>query len=152
MEVVALRAEHIDSKAGLIRVVEGKGGKSRDVMLDPMLLRALRRHWKAEGLRGPWLFPARAPRGGWHNRPVGRGQATKAFGRAVLAANIERSKRITLHGLRHAFATHLLEDGVDPFTLQVLLGHERLETTARYAQVRTDRIRATQSPLQKLWR
>lgn len=152
MEVVALRAEHIDSKAGLIRVVDGKGGKNRDVMLDPLLLAALRRHWKAEAVPGPWLFPARASRaGGWLDRPVSRGQASRVFRRAQQAAKIVRSKHITLHGLRHAFATHLLEDGVDPITLQVLLGHERIETTTRYAHVRTDRIRATPSPLQKLW-
>ena len=67
---------------------------------------------------------------------------------ALLAAGIGR--RITLHGLRHAFATHLLEDGVDLYTLQQLLGHDRLETTTRYTLVRTDRIRATPSPLAKL--
>lgn len=149
MEVARLRVEHIDGKAGLLRVVEGKGKKDREVMLDPTLLLALRRHWRTHGLRGPWLFPARGVRGGWQDRPVNLGQASKAFAEAVVAAKIGR--RITLHGLRHAFATHLLEDGVDLVTLQVLLGHERIETTTRYTLVRTDRIRATASPLRKLW-
>jgi len=150
MEVAALRVEHIDSKAGLIRVVGGKGGKSREVMLDPTLLAALRRHWRAEGLPGPWLFPARGARGcGWQDHPVGLDQASAAFAEAVVRARIGR--RVTLHGLRHAFATHLLEDGVDLHTLQVLLGHENIETTTMYLRVRTDRIRATRSPLRQLW-
>jgi integrase len=149
MEVAHLRVEHIDAKTGLLRVVEGKGGKSREVMLDPTLLAALRRHWRQHGLPGPWLFPARGLRGGWQDDPVNLGQASKAFAEAVKAAKIGR--RITLHGLRHAFATHLLEDGVDLYTLQMLLGHDRIETTTRYTLVRTDRIRATRSPLRSLW-
>lgn len=148
MEVAHLRVEHIDAKAGLLRVVEGKGGKNREVMLDPTLLAALRRHWKQQALRGPWLFPARG-RHGWQDHCVNLGQASKAFAEAVKAAKIGR--RITLHGLRHAFATHLLEDGVDLYTLQMLLGHDRIETTTRYTLVRQDRIRATRSPLRSLW-
>jgi integrase len=149
MEVANLRVEHIDAKAGLLRVVGGKGGKNREVMLDPTLYAALRRHWRQQGLRGPWLFPARASSGGWQDHPVHLGQASRAFGEAVNAAKIGR--RITLHGLRHAFATHLLEDGVDLYTLQLLLGHDRIETTTRYTLVRTDRIRSTRSPLRSLW-
>jgi integrase len=147
MEVAALRAQDIDSKARLIRVAKGKGGKTREVMLDPILLGTLRSQWRIHRLPGPWLFPARA-RHGWADHPVNLGQASAAFRKAVIDAGIGR--RVTLHGLRHAFATHLLEDGVDLYTLQQLLGHDRLETTTRYTLVRTDRIRGTPSPLSKL--
>ena len=147
MEVAALRAQDLDARSGLIRVACGKGGKAREVMLDPDLLATLRQHWREHRLPGPWLFPARGPNG-WADHPVHLGQASAAFRQALLAAGIGR--RVTLHGLRHAFATHLLEDGVDLYTLQQLLGHDRLETTTRYTQVRTDRIRATPSPLSKL--
>lgn len=147
MEVAALRATDIDSRSGLIRVACGKGGKPREVMLDPALLTALRDHWRHHRLPGPWLFPARAGKG-WADHPVDLGQASASFQAALVAAKI--SRRVTLHGLRHAFATHLLEDGVDLYTLQQLLGHDRLATTTRYLLVRTDRIRATPSPLAKL--
>lgn len=147
MEVAALRAQDLDARSGLIRVACGKGGKAREVMLDPDLLATLRQHWREQRLPGPWLFPARGPNG-WADHPVHLGQASAAFRQALLAAGIGR--RVTLHGLRHAFATHLLEDGVDLYTLQQLLGHDRLETTTRYTLVRTDRIRATPSPLAKL--
>ena len=147
MEVTALRARDIDSRSGLIRVACGKGGKAREVMLDPGLLATLRAHWRHHRLPGPWLFPARA-RGGWADHPVHRTRASEAFHTALVTANIGR--RVTLHGLRHAFATHLLEDGVDLCTLQHLLGHDHIETTSRYTLVRTDRIRATPSPLAKL--
>jgi integrase len=148
MEVAALRAEDIDRKAGLIRVAHGKGDKKREVMLDPELYQQLREHWRRHVLPGPWLFPARQ-RGGWSDHPVNLGQASAAFREAADAAGITRC-RVTLHSLRSAFATHLFEDGVDIFTIQQLLGHERLETTGRYAIVRTDRIRGTPSPLSKL--
>lgn len=147
MEVAALQATDIDAKSGLLRVARGKGGKTREVMLDPGLLAVLRTHWRTQKLPGPWLFPARARRG-WADHAVDLGQASGAFQSALTAAKIGR--RITLHGLRHAFATHLLEDGVDLCTLQQLLGHDRMETTTLYTQVRTDRIRATPSPLAKL--
>jgi site-specific recombinase XerD len=147
MEVAALRVPDIDATSGLLRVACGKGGKAREVMLDPELLATLRQHWRHHRLPGPWLFPARAGTG-WADHPVGLGQASQAFHEALLAAKIGR--RITLHGLRHAFATHLLEDGVDLYTLQQLLGHDRIETTTRYTLVRTDRIRKTPSPLAKL--
>lgn len=147
MEVAALRAPDIDARSGLIRVQHGKGDKPREVMLDPTLLTTLRAHWRSQRLTGPWLFPARS-RSGWTDHPVDLGQASAAFKAALATARIGRP--VTLHGLRHAFATHLLEDGVDLYTLQRLLGHDRIETTTRYTQVRTDRIRATPSPLAKL--
>lgn len=147
MEVAALQTPDIDARSGLIRVRHGKGDKAREVMLDPTLLATLRAHWRSQNLTGAWLFPART-RSGWKDHPVGLGQASAAFKAAVAAAKIGRPT--TLHGLRHAFATHLFEDGVDLYTLQQLLGHDRIETTTRYTQVRTDRIRATPSPLAKL--
>lgn len=146
-EVLNLQAADIDAAAGLTRVTRGKGDKPRVVMLDPTLLMALRQHWRFQGLPGPWLFPARAI-GSWANRPADLRKASAAFREAVAKTGIGR--RVTLHGLRHAFATHLLEDGVDLHTIQRLLGHEDIATTTRYAQVRTDRIRATPSPLAKL--
>jgi len=146
-ELVRLRACDIDGAAGLLRVQRGKGGKSRVVMLDPGLLATLRAHWRLHRLPGPWLFPARA-NGAWQDRPADLRKASASFRQAADAAGIER--RVTLHGLRHAFATHLLEDGVDLLTIQRLLGHADVATTAVYAQVRTDRIRATKSPLANL--
>jgi site-specific recombinase XerD len=148
MEVAALRIGDIDSRAGLLRVVAGKGDKAREVMLDPVLLERLRAHWRREGLRGPRLFPAQTRFGGWADHAVDLRLASAAFREAADKAALTR--RMTLRSLRTAFATHLLEDGVDIFTLQQLLGHEQLETTARYAVVRTDRIRSTPSPLAKL--
>lgn len=147
MEVAALRVSDIDSRSGLIRVVRGKGGKPRAVMLDPALLTTLREHWRHHGLRGPWLFPARVG-GGWADRPIELWRASSAFKAAYAATKTER--RMTLHGLRHSFATHLLEDGVDLHTIQCLLGHADIATTTTYARVRLDRIRATPSPLAKL--
>lgn len=139
MEVAALRAADVDSASGLLRVAHGKGDKPRLVPLEPALLATLRTHWGRERLPGPWLFPARS-RTGWADHPVNLRLASDAFRRARLAARIERP--VTLHGLRHAFATHHLEAGVDLHTLQVLLGHEDIETTSRYTRVRTDRIRS----------
>ena len=147
MEVAALQIQDIDAAAGLIRVRCGKGGKARLVMLDPELHATLREHWRLHRLPGPWLFPGRAA-WGWSGLPVALREATQTFHKTAIAAGI--SRRVTLHGLRHAYATHSLEDGVDLATLQQILGHEHLETTVRYTQVRTDRIRSTPSPLAKL--
>jgi site-specific recombinase XerD len=146
-EVLHLRAPDIDAQAGLVRVTRGKGGKPRTVMLDPGLLATLRRHWRFHALPGPWLFPQRVF-GAWVDRPADERKASAAFHHAAVGANIGR--RVTLHGLRHSFATHLLEGGVDLHTIQRLLGHEDIATTARYAHVRLDRIRATPSPLATL--
>lgn len=151
MEVAALKAEDIDARSGLIRARCTKGGGAREVMLDRGLLVTLRQHWRHHRLPGPWLFPAREGKGegkGWADRPVNLRQASAAFREAIEAAGITRP--IRLHGLRHAFATHLLEDGVDLCTLQRLLGHSDIATTSLYTQVRTDRIRATPSPLVNL--
>ena len=148
MEVAALRAQDIDSRSGLIRVAHGKGDKAREVMLDPELLVQLREHWRSLALPGPWLFPAQTKFGGWADHPVALDRASEAFREARIAAKITRP--LSLRSLRSAFATHLIEDGTDVFTLQRLLGHEDLDTTRKYTEVRTDRIRATPSPLSKL--
>jgi integrase/recombinase XerD len=151
-EVLNLRAGDIDARSGLLRVPCGKGGKAREVMLDPGLLATLRKHWLNHHLPGPWLFPAHTPgpstRGAWTDHPADVRRASAAFQQAVVTAQIGR--RATLHSLRHSFATHLLEDGVDLHTIQCLLGHADIATTTVYTQVRTDRIRATPSPLAKL--
>lgn len=144
MEVVALRSGNIDSGAGLIRVV-GKGDKRRNVHLDPYLLEVLRNHWRHHRLPGPWLFPAPTRGEGWRDRPIRTSTASSAFRRHADRAGLRLE--LHLHSLRHAYATHLLEEGVDLLVLQVLLGHERIETTARYTRVRTDVIRATPSLL-----
>ena len=147
MEVSSLRAVDIDAVTGIIRIPHGKGDKPRIVMLDPQLLMDLRRHWRSEGLSGRWLFPERR-RGEWLDRPVRAPLPSIVFQAAATAAKIPF--RVTLHGLRHAFATHLLEDGVDLATIQQLLGHGSIGTTSLYTHVRMDRIRATLSPLAKL--
>jgi integrase len=148
MEVAGLRAQDIDSRSGLIRVVNGKGGKSREVMLDPDLLRILRKHWRYHALPGPWLFPARTEFGGWTDHPVNLNRASEVFRATRIRAKILRP--VTLHSLRHSFATHLLEDGGNVFVLQRVLGHYKLETTQGYTQVCTDHIRSAPSPFGKL--
>jgi integrase len=97
-------------------------------MLDPILLAALREHWRAHHLPGPWLFPAPRGASGWHDRPITLGAASQAFRRTLCRSDLRR--RVTLHSLRHAFATHLHEDGVGLNTLRVLLGHRRIETAS----------------------
>jgi site-specific recombinase XerD len=148
MEVAALRAQDIDSRSGLIRVAAGKGGKPREVMLDPDLLVMLREHWRSLALPGPWLFPAQTRFGGWADHPVALDRASEAFRDARIAAKISRP--VSLRSLRSAFATHQLEDGLDVFTLQQVLGHEDLDTTRKYTTVRTDRIRQVPGLLAKL--
>lgn len=148
-EVCHLRIEDIDSAAGVLHIRHTKGGRPRTLMLSPRLLSALRVYWKAVRPPGPWVFPGRvgSPKH-WSDRPVTRRRASDVFRQVRRAAGIERP--VTLHGLRHGFATHLLEAGVDLHTIQVLLGHQHVETTTRYMEVRTDLIRRTPSPLDLL--
>ena len=148
-EVCHLRVEDIDSAAGVLHVRHTKGRRPRMLMLGERLLTALRSYWKAVRPPGPWVFPSRVgKRERWPDRPVGRPRASEVFRKARRAAGIDRP--VTLHGLRHGFATHLLEAGVDLHTIQVLLGHQQVETTTRYMEVRTDLIRRTPSPLDLL--
>jgi site-specific recombinase XerD len=150
-EVVKLKVKHIDSALGVIRVEQAKGKKDRQVMLSPETLDLLREWWKVRSkkydhgvpLQERWLFPGR--RKGLHLTPR---QVTRLFHETVEAAGIR--KKVTLHALRHSFATHLFDRGVDIRTIQALLGHEKLETTARYTRVATGLITAVESPLDQL--
>jgi|APDOM4702015191_1054821.scaffolds.fasta_scaffold16476_2 integrase/recombinase XerD len=150
-EVVRLKVKHIDASLGIIRVEQGKGRKDRHVMLSPELLALLREWWRVrsthndEGvpLAERWLFPGRGDRTHLTAR-----QVTRLFKQALDAASIK--KTVTLHALRHSFATHLFDRGTDIRTIQALLGHEKLETTARYTRVATGLITAVESPLDQL--
>ncbi len=145
-EVCTLRASDIDSRSMLIRVRDGKGGKARTVMLSPALLTELRTYWRATRPPGPWLFPRRVGgRSRFRDEPISRSTASTVFRQTRQRIGID--KPVALHGLRHAFATHLLEAGIDIHVIQVLLGHSKLSTTTQYTHVRTDLIRKTPSPL-----
>lgn len=141
-EVVSLKVSDIDSTRMVIRVEQGKGRKDRYVMLSPSLLELLRAYWKAKRPQG-WLFPGRDP-----VQPLTTRQLNRACHAAAVAAGID--KRVSLHTLRHSFATHLLEQKVDIRVIQVLLGHKKLDTTALYSQVATRTIREVSSPLDQL--
>jgi integrase/recombinase XerD len=141
-EVVSLKVSDIDSKRMLIRVEQGKGRKDRYVMLSPHLLNLLRAWWKAARPRG-WLFPGRDPA-----QPMTSRQLNRACHAAAQMAEI--SKRVSLHTLRHSFATHLLEQNIDVRVIQVLLGHAKLDTTALYTRVATKTISEVMSPLEHI--
>jgi integrase/recombinase XerD len=143
-EAVALKVSDIDSKRMLIRIEQGKGHKDRYVMLSPHLLELLRAWWKQAQPRG-WLFPGRDP-----VLPITTRQFTRACHEAAEAAGIK--KRVSPHTLRHSFATHLLEQDVDIRVIQTLLGHVKLDTTARYTQIATKVICDVMSPLDRLVR
>jgi site-specific recombinase XerD len=147
-EVVALKVGDIDSQRMTLRIERGKGDKDRYAMLSPVLLERLRTWWKvarAQGkmLDGGWLFPGLNPIESLSTR-----QLNRIVRDAAEAAKID--KRISMHTLRHSFATHLLEQKVDIRVIQVLLGHKRLDTTALYTQVATDILREVVSPLDTL--
>ena len=140
-EVSRLRLADIDSSRGVLRIEQGKGRKDRLVMLSPRLLEALRAYWR---LCRPaeWLFPG--PTG----QPITPRTVLRYCKRAATAAGLD--KHVTLYTLRHSFATHLLEAGADVRTIQVLLGHRSLSTTARYTHISTATLHATPSPLDLL--
>ena len=145
-EVVSLKVTDIDSQRMTLRIEQGKGRKDRYAMLPPLLLERLRTWWRvarAQGkmLDGGWLFPGMNP-----VEPLTTRQLNRAIHDAALVAGID--KRVSMHTLRHSFATHLLEQKVDIRVIQVLLGHKKLETTALYAQVATDLLREVISPLE----
>jgi integrase/recombinase XerD len=147
-EVSALKVTDIDSERMLIRVERGKGGRYRNAMLSGDLLILLRHWWtvgRQQGVmhRDGWLFP------GQHlGKPISTRQLHRIVVEAAQAAQIP--KRVGPHTLRHSFATHLLEDGVDIRVIQALLGHAKLENTAFYTRVATRTVRAVTSPLDKL--
>jgi integrase/recombinase XerD len=147
-EVTALKVGDIDSQRMTLRIEQGKGHKDRYAMLSPVLLERLRVWWRvarAQGkmLDGGWLFPGLNP-----IDPLSTRQLNRAIHAAADAAQLD--KRVSMHTLRHSFATHLLEQKVDIRVIQVLLGHKKLETTALYAQVATDILREVVSPLENL--
>ena len=147
-EVVSLKVSDIDSQRMTLRIEQGKGSKDRYAMLSPVLLERLRTWWQfahAQGkmLPGGWLFPGLDP-----IDPLSTRQLNRAIQAAAEAARID--KRVSMHTLRHSFATHLLEQKVDIRIIQVLLGHKKLETTALYAQVATDILREVVSPIETL--
>jgi integrase/recombinase XerD len=141
-EVVALKVTDIDSKRMLIRIERGKGGKTRQAMLSVQLLSILRSYWRMTRPR-TWLFPGRN-----RERPITPKMLAAACQAASEAAGL--SKHVSVHTLRHSFATHLLESGTDLRIIQVLLGHNHLSTTALYTQVATSTIGKTTSPLDRL--
>jgi integrase/recombinase XerD len=147
-EVIALKVGDVDSQRMTLRVERGKGRKDRYAMLSPVLLERLRAWWRigrAQGkvLPGGWLFP-----GMDLTDPLTARQLNRCIHAAAQAAGID--KRVSMHTLRHSFATHLLEQKVDIRVIQVLLGHKKLETTSIYTHVATDLLRSVVGPLESL--
>jgi integrase/recombinase XerD len=145
-EVIALKVGDIDSTRMVLRIEQGKGAKDRYALLPPVLLERLRLWWRTartEGkvLPGGWLFPGLDPMD-----PMSTRQLNRVVHEAASTAHID--KRVTMHTLRHCFATHLLEQGENIRVIQVLLGHKKLETTALYTQVATETLRKVISPLE----
>lgn len=150
-EVVRLKVKHIDRAQKIIRIEQSKGRKDRNVMLSPETLDLLRQWWKARPswhdagtpMEERWLFP-----GLRRGKPMTTRQLSRLFHKAADAAGTK--KGVTLHALRHSFATHLLERGTDIRIIQALLGHDKLDTTARYTRVATGMIADIKSPLDLL--
>jgi integrase/recombinase XerD len=141
-EAVALQVGDIDSARMTIHVRAGKGQRDRYVMLAPQLLAILRAHWRRTRPR-PWLFPGPDP-----SRPITTRTVRRVCRLAVETAGLDKS--VTVHTLRHCFATHLLEQGVDIRVIQGLLGHRQIASTTRYARVALSAISQVQSPLELL--
>jgi integrase/recombinase XerD len=142
-EACSLTAADIDSKRMVIHVRNGKRGRDRYVMLSPVLLAALREYWRQFRPAGAELFPGDKPETCISSNAV-RGAMKQALKKAGI------KKRVTPHSLRHAFATHLLEDGADIRVIQELLGHGSIRSTARYTHVSTKHIARTNSPLDRV--
>lgn len=138
-EIATLKVTDIDSARMLVRVEQGKGRKDRFVMLSPDLLDLLRQWWRVKRSRG-WLFPGQQPA-----QPITTRQLNRACHAAAEAAKLD--KRVSMHTLRHSFATHLLERKTDIRVIQLLLGHRKLDTTAIYTRVALKAIREVTSPL-----
>jgi site-specific recombinase XerD len=141
-EVTHLRVSDIDSQRMLLHVQQGKGKKDRFVMLSERLLALLREYWK-QYRPADWLFPGRSA-----NHPIREASLRHACRKILKDSGLK--KNITPHSLRHGFATHLLEEGADVRTIQMLLGHRSLSTTSRYTHVSVQRLHATPSPLDSL--
>ncbi|MBV9062881.1 MAG: tyrosine-type recombinase/integrase [Alphaproteobacteria bacterium] len=153
-EVVRLKVKHIDSAQKIIRIEQSKGLKDRNVMLSAEMLALLRQWWKVRPSRYDrempvqerWLFPG--SKGRRIGKPITTRHLNRLFHEAAEAAGIRKS--VTLHALRHSFATHLLDAGTDIRKIQALLGHKKLDTTARYVRVATGMVSAIESPLDRL--
>jgi integrase/recombinase XerD len=151
-EIVRLKVKHIDKAQNIIRIEQSKGRKDRIVMLPEEMLDLLRQWWKVRpsrhdaGIPLPerWLFPSRKSAG----RPITTRHLNRLFHEAADAAGIR--KGVTLHTLRHSFATHLLEEKTHIRTIQALLGHTKPDTTTRYTHVAAGMISAVKSPLDRL--
>jgi integrase/recombinase XerD len=146
--VISLKVTDIDSKRMTLRVEQGKGRKDRYAMLPPVLLERLRAWWRLANtqgkmLPGGWLFPGLDP-----TDPLTARQLNRAINIAAETAKID--KRVSMHTLRHSFATHLLEQKVDIRLIQVMLGHKKLETTVVYTHVATELLREVVNPLEKM--
>lgn len=141
-EVCRLQIQDIDSARMVIHIRQSKGHRDRDLMLSPRLLKILREYWKVQRPK-PYLFPGCEP-----DQPISPRTVEKVCKQALAAAGLSES--VSMHALRHSFATHLLEAGTDLRTIQVLLGHSNLGTTARYLHVSTAALKSTRSPLDDL--
>jgi integrase/recombinase XerD len=146
-EVSRLKANDIDSERGVLVVRAGKGNKDRQTVLPDRLLSNLRQWWRSDRPTGggAWLFPSRQAKSGH----VTTGHIYNGFRTALKTADIQR-EGVRPHSLRHSFATHMLEAGVDVRVVQAMLGHSNIQTTTRYAQVRTDLIAEVPDPLNLL--
>lgn len=142
-EVRRLKAEDIDSERMVLHIRGAKRAKDRLVLLGPKLLDVLRRYWAEARPRGPYLFPSSRT-----GTPVSSDAVRKVL--RVAMTEIGFKKKVTLHSLRHGFATHLLEDGTDVRVIQALLGHSSIQTTAHYTQVSTQHMQSVTSPLDRL--
>ena len=147
-EVIGLKVTDIDSKRMTLRVEQGKGRKDRYAMMPPLLLERLRAWWRlanSQGkmLPGGWLFPGMNP-----TNPLTARQLNRAI--VIAAETAKLDKRVSMHTLRHSFATHLLEQKVDIRLIQVMLGHKKLETTVVYTHVATEILREVVNPLQAI--
>lgn len=142
-EAVAVKIEDIDSARQLIRIPQGKGNQPRNAMLSPRLLEMLRAYYRIVRPQGEWLFPS------WRiSKHLSPSSVQQACRDAAYQAGF--AKRVTPHTLRHSFATHLLESGEDIRVIQVLLGHRRIDTTARYTSVTPARLAKAKPPLDSL--
>jgi integrase/recombinase XerD len=144
-ETASLKVANIDSRAMTLSIEQGKGRKDRKAKLSPLLLEVLRKWWQVARPQ-VWLFPSR---NGVLN-PISARQLSRQFLHAVEAAEIAKPGRVTLHTLRHSFATHLLEAGTDIRVIQVMLGHAKLETTSIYTQVSPKLLQDARSPFDSL--
>ncbi len=141
-ELRSLRTSDLDASRGTIRI-HGKGSRQRDVPLSSRLLSLLRSYWRDAGVTSLWLFPGQE-----RQRPLCRETIQKIVSRAATAARLE--KRVSPHVLRHTFATHLLEAGVDLHRIQRILGHSKLATTTIYLHLATDFVRSVANPFDLL--